>query len=233
MKKHKTLNGALNVLEALNKNKTLDEYVKDAELKEQQEKDFSIHSILPEAIFRWEYKDRPENELGDIESLAKEMKEIGQQQPCIVRPLPEPEKYELIVGERRWRAALKAKIPLKAVIQDIDDNAAAIIQAAENDSRKDLSEYAKGMSLSRLILNNVIKQKDLEMRLGKSKQEISRLLSFSRIEPAVSDAIGDMSSVSSRTAYEISRLSKKETNMLKHLFLSQKKSKLGQWGPIN
>ena len=230
MRKHKTLNGALNVLEALNKNKTLDEYVKDAELQEQQEENFSIHFIPPENILRWKYKDRPESELGDIESLAIEMKKIGQQQPCIVRPLPEPDKYELIVGERRWRASLKAQIPLKAIIQDINDNTAAIIQAAENDSRKDLSEYAKGMSLSKLISNNVIKQKDLETRLGKSKQEISRLLSFSRIEPSVLEAIGDMSSVSSRTAYEVSRLSKKGDIYIKALISIAKKIQTGAVG---
>jgi ParB family chromosome partitioning protein len=240
MLKKKSLSGALNVLDALNQKKTLDDYMSSTENKNTSQtksaissstsNEYTIHSLDPDVISRWEYKDRPDNELGDIDALANELKAIGQQQPCIVRPIRGQNNYELIVGERRWLASKKAKINIKVIIQEIDDNTAALIQAAENDSRKDLSDYAKGMSLSRLIKNGVIKQKDLEDKLGKSKQEVSRLLSFSRIEESVFTAIETFSDISARTAYEISRLSNKGEKHVDALISISQQIRTGKYG---
>jgi len=205
--KNISLNGALNVLNALNKNKKINDYLTE-NINLDDENALTICNIDPNNIERWQYKDRPQGELGDIDKLANEIKNMGQQQPCIVRKL-ENGKYELLVGERRWLAAKKAKINLKVIIQNINDSDAALIQVAENESRLDLSDFAKGMNLFKLIQNGVIKQKDLEIKLGKSKQEISRLLSFSKIDENVFKAIKDFQKVTSRTAYEVSRISKK------------------------
>src|SRR4051812_20437328 len=73
-----------------------------------------VHLVDPDNIVNWKYSDRPEFELGNIEALANEFTTIGQQQPCIVRPIEHKDNfYELLVGERRWRAAKEAKIKLK------------------------------------------------------------------------------------------------------------------------
>ena len=169
-----------------------------------------VYEIDPKEIENWGYHDRPESELGDVSGLAQEFHQIGQQQPCIVRIHPiKPERYELIIGERRWRAAIKAKLPLKVIITEYDDNTAALAQAAENDNRVNLSDYAKGMSFSKLIEQGIVKQKDLVEKLGKSKQYISALLSFNKIPPVIIDAIGDMSKVSARTAEKIKQLADK------------------------
>ena len=182
------------------------------------DKDQTIHSLNPETITRWKYKDRPENELGDIDSLANEFMQIGQQQPCVVREVNDSESngaiYELLIGERRWMAAKKAKIQLKVIIKDYSNEQAALAQAAENDNRKDLSEYAKGISFSRLIEDKIIAQKDLIDRLGKSKQYVSALLSFSKIPENIKLSIEDFSHVSSRTSETIVRLSKKGNNFI-------------------
>lgn len=166
-----------------------------------------IHTINPNNILRWEGKDRPENELGDIESLANSLKRIGQQVPCIVRP--KGSKYELIVGECRWRASILANIDLKVIIHNIDDRTASIIQAVENEQRNDLSDYAKGMSYFNKIQKGILTQKDLVDVLNISKQQVTKLLSFSKIPVKVNNAINDYRKVSARTAYEISRLSNK------------------------
>ena len=89
----------------------------------------SVLSIDVDKIIRWKYKDRPENELGDIDDLAETFKSVGQQQPCIVRKLHGTAgKYELLVGERRWKAAEKAGLQLKCIIKEIDDKTATLIQ---------------------------------------------------------------------------------------------------------
>ncbi len=175
----------------------------------------SVISVDTDKVIRWEFKDRPENELGDIDALADTFKTVGQQQPCIMRKSKKhPGKYELIVGERRWKAAEKAKLPLKAIVKDFDDKTAALVQAIENEKRKDISEFSKGMSYANKIDNGILTQKDLIDILHISKQQISRLLSYSKIPEALRLAIGDFRKVSSRTAYELSRLSKKSEQHL-------------------
>ena len=87
--------------------------------------------VSPTNIINWQFHDRPQNELGNIEELAEEFKTIGQQQPCIVRPIKNQyADYEVIVGERRWLAAKKANVKLKVVVLSLSDNDAALIQIA-------------------------------------------------------------------------------------------------------
>ena len=184
--------------------------------------DFSLHLLIkeiePSLIDRWVHKDRPENELGDIEELAETFKQIGQQQPCIIRPSQQKNgRFELIVGERRWHAAEMIGVKLKVIIKDIDDHIAALIQAIENEKRQDLSEFAKGMSYADKINKNILSQKDLTEILGISKQQVTRLLSYKKIPESLFIAIKDFRKVSSRTAYEIARLANKSeinTNIL-------------------
>ena len=166
--------------------------------------------INPEQVTRWQYKDRPENELGNIAHLAEEFIKIGQQQPCVVRPISgKKERYELIIGERRWKAAMRANIDLLVIIRNQSDTEAALSQIAENDDREDISDYAKGTSYGKLIADGVITQKDLIEKLGKTKQYISSLLSFNKIPQSIIDSIGDMSKISAKTAEAIKQLSKK------------------------
>ena len=192
--------------------------------------DESIIEISPELIHRWEGKDRPENELGNIEELAKQMKEVGQQVPCIVRHHKSlTGEYELIVGERRWKAATLENLKLKAIVKDVDDRLASLVQAVEND-RKDLSDFAKGMSFAKKIDQGILKQKDLIDVLQISKQQVSRLLSFNRIPVPLFKAIGDFRKVSARTAYELSRIGNKSEDHLNALIQIADKVRSGKLG---
>ena len=191
----------------------------------------SITTLDTTKIIRWEHKDRPENELGNINELAQTFKKIGQQQPCIVRPSPEKEGiYELIVGERRWRAAKEAGLDLKVIIKKLDNKTASLIQAVENEKRTNLSDYAKGMSYADKIEKGLIKQKDLTDILGISKQQVSRLLSYKRIPNKLMDTIGDFRKVSARTAYEIARLANKSEANLQALIEMSDKIADGKYG---
>jgi ParB family chromosome partitioning protein len=207
----------INTLPTLGKNNTLpeaniDNTAVDIPLEEK------LISIDPQRISNWEFHDRPEKELGDLALFAKELKDIGQQQPCIVRPSTKTSSdYELVVGERRWRAALLANLPLWVIVKKLNDSDAAMVQAVENDSRIDLSDYAKGMSFSKLIDKGVIKQKDLIQKLGKSKQYVSALLSFSKIPQPLVDAIKDFTKVNAYTAEKIKQLANKDAAHLEAL----------------
>lgn len=178
----------------------------------------SIHEINPSEVTLWIHKDRPENELGDLESFARELKAVGQIQPGIVRTSNDIKfKYELIIGERRWRACKLAGLQFQVEIKNYSDNEAALAQAAENEERKQLSDYAKGMSYARLIEMGILKQTDLTSKLGISRQQVSRLLSFKDIPITLRDAIGDLTLVTARTAEEIRLLCNKNSENISTL----------------
>ncbi|MCK4608201.1 MAG: ParB/RepB/Spo0J family partition protein [Gammaproteobacteria bacterium] len=172
----------------------------------------AIEHIDPAQCVLWVYKDRPKAELGDIKELADDIKQNGQVQPGIVRSFhsEQPhEKYEIIIGERRWRACSIANKKFTAIIKNISDADAAIYQSIENDQRIDLSDYAKGQNYKKLLDAEILSQKDLVVKLQKSQSYIRNLLSFSRISKELVEAIGDMTKVSARTAYEIVLLEEK------------------------
>lgn len=177
---------------------------------ETQDISTGVLNINPNKVKNWKYHDRTEASFGDIDGLANEFKTIGQQQPCIVRPSPaNKNEYELIIGERRWRAAQKAGVDLQVIVRSMDDTDAALSQAAENDNRESLSDYEKGMSFSKLIDDGVIKQKDLTEKLGRSKQYVSALLSYNQIPDIIQNEISDFKNVSAKTAERIKQLSSK------------------------
>lgn len=183
-------------------NKTKTRKSKDSEKSNQMG---VVLEVDPQQIERWKFKDRPENELGDINALAEEMAgEIGQLQPCLVRASSNPSyAYELIVGERRWRAASQKGIKLKVIVQNVNDKLAALAQAAENKDRESLSEYAQGVSLAKLIAEGVVREVDLIDQLSLSKATVNRLLSFAQIPEDIWEAIKHPHLVSARTASEI------------------------------
>ena len=170
-----------------------------------------VISVDPTLITNWEFHDRPEEELGDIDALANELKNIGQQQPCIVRPISNNSnyKFEVIAGERRWRAALKAQINLNVIVRHLNDPEAAICQAGENSQRNDLSEFAKGMNYAKLIKENLLSRHDLQEKLNISKSSVRDLLSFERIKPEILDKIVSKINLAANLAYEITRLQEK------------------------
>ncbi len=192
-----------------------------------------VLELSPSEIKNWDYHDRPESELGNIEALANEFKEIGQLQPCIVRYLKDKTtgyKYELIVGERRWRAAQLAELPLRVLVKKLSDSEAAIIQASENYNRQDLSDYARGISYSKLIEEGIITSVQLTKTLCISKQQISRLLSFSKIPIEIIDSIQDMSKISARTAEHIKQLSNKGNDYISAIIKYSEKIRTGEVG---
>lgn len=193
----------------------------------------NIIEIEPDDCIKWQFKDRPENELGDIDDLSEDLKKNGQIHPVIIRKHKDHIKpYELIIGERRWIAAKKAGLKLKAILKEnLSDHDAAIIQTSENDKRKDLSDYAVGTMLRQQIDAGIITAKDLELKLNKSQSHIRNLLSYSRLSQELISAIGDMRYISARTAYDLVRWQDKGVqykNVLIELAPSLRNGKIGE-----
>jgi ParB family chromosome partitioning protein len=192
----------------------------------------TVIEIDPSLLKNWEYHDRTPEELGDLDNLAAELKSVGQIHPCIARPCVDDSvyQYEVIVGERRWRAAKIAGIKLKIIVKPLNDHNAALCQAIENSNRKDLSEYAKGMSYALLVEKGVVTQKELQTTLKLSQSSIRNLLSYARIKPEITKAIENFTKVTSTTAYEITRLQEKGLQYITTLIDLSDKLRSGKVG---
>lgn len=168
-------------------------------------------TIDPNDCILWPFADRPSDELGDIESLAQSLKEHGQQEPILVRENKQntPHRYEIIFGNRRWRAAHFAHISLLAICKNISDQQASLCQKEENENRKEISDYARAMSYRAQIDGGVFKSEtELSKILGISKQALNDLMAYLRVPENLRAAISNYKTLSKKMVIKIATLSK-------------------------
>jgi ParB family chromosome partitioning protein len=131
-----------------------------------------------------------------INELASSLRQHGMAQPMVVRPKPgHPDMYEIIAGERRWRAAQKVPLhEVPVVIQDIDDKTAMEIALIENLQRVDLNPLEEARAFQRLIDEYNYKHDQLATVLGKSRSHISNMLRLLQLPMDVQEALlqGDL-----------------------------------------
>jgi len=112
-----------------------------------------------------------------LAELEQSIREIGVLVPIIVRPAAEPGVYELIAGERRWRAAAAARLAMiPAVVRAADDGASLELAVVENLQREDLDPLEEAAGLAHLIEEYGYTQERLGERLGKSRPAIANAL---------------------------------------------------------
>lgn len=117
----------------------------------------------------------PEEEL---EELAASLRERGLIQPIVLRPHPDrPEEYQIVAGERRWRAAQRAQLhALPAVVREIDDRAMMEIAIVENVQRQDLDPLEEAEGYLQLIDSFGYTQEALSKVIGKSRSHLANTL---------------------------------------------------------
>jgi ParB family chromosome partitioning protein len=104
-----------------------------------------------------------------LDELAASIREHGVLQPVLVRPVG-PARYQLIAGERRWRASKAAGLPtIPALIEEIDDDTALEISIIENLQREDLSPLDEAMIYDRMVRDHGYSIRRLAQKLGKDK----------------------------------------------------------------
>ncbi len=170
----------------------------------------SLKELDPRECRRWKYADRSSFEMGDLFLLAEDIKQNGQIEPVIVRPVEGSEEinYEIIAGSRRWQACLQYNLPLKAVVRDLDDKTAMVAQIKENE-KETICDYSKGVFFSSLLKDSKASQKDILQATGISRRQLDRFLSFDKVPSSVWDAVKVMTKVSVRAAQTIYELSQK------------------------
>lgn len=114
-----------------------------------------------------------------LQTLASSVKELGVLQPIIVRPVDgEPNQYELIAGERRWRAAILAELELVPVLVQVDVNDRLALEQAvvENLHRVDLHPLEEAAAYQQLIDEFDLTHEQVAQRVGKSRANITNTL---------------------------------------------------------
>ncbi len=128
-----------------------------------------------------------------INELAESIKSKGLVQPILVRPSPtESGTYEIIAGERRWRAAQIAQLhEVPAVVRKLNDTEALEIAIIENVQRSDLSPIEEAAGYKRLIENHSHTQEALAEIVGKSRSHIANIIRLLSLPQSIQDMISE------------------------------------------
>jgi len=126
-----------------------------------------------------------------LAELAASIREVGVLQPLLVRPA-EGGRYQLIAGERRWRAARRAGVDVvPALVRDTSDAGSAEQALIENLHRADLSPLEEAGAYQQLIEDFGLTHEDIATRVGKSRSGITNTLRLLSLPPAIQQLVGD------------------------------------------
>lgn len=122
------------------------------------------------------FQPRRDMALNELEDLANSIRQQGVIQPIVVRPISR-DRYEIIAGERRWRAAQIAELEtIPALVRELDDQATLAVSLIENLQREDLNPIEEAMGLQRLVDEFGLTHQQIGDQVGKSRAQISNLL---------------------------------------------------------
>lgn len=142
-----------------------------------------LRELPVEFLQRGRYQPRRDFAEDKLAELAESIKAQGLMQPIVVRPVGE-KKYEIIAGERRWRAAQLAgmeKVP--CVIKDVADDAALAMSLIENIQREDLTPLEEAVALNRLQEEFTLTHQEVADAVGKSRATVTNLLRLLSLAP--------------------------------------------------
>src|SRR6056297_129941 len=137
-----------------------------------------------------QYQPRTGMDPDRLEELADSIKAQGVVQPVVVRRLGSGKGYELIAGERRWRAAQKAGLhEIPAVIRDVPDEVTLAMALIENIQRENLNPMEEAGALARLIDEFELTHEQVAANVGRSRTSVTNLLRLRELEPKVRELV--------------------------------------------
>jgi ParB family chromosome partitioning protein len=124
-------------------------------------------------------------------SLTDSIRTLGVLQPVLVRPAG-PDRFELIAGERRWRAAKRAGLQaIPAIVRKIDDTALLEQALVENLHREDLDPMEEAAAYQQLIEDFELSHDEVARRVGKSRSAISNMLRLFQLPPSIQKLVAE------------------------------------------
>lgn len=135
-----------------------------------------LQHLSLDSVQRGKYQPRGDMDQASLEELAQSIKAQGVMQPIVVR-LVAKNTYEIIAGERRWRASKLAGLKtIPALVRDVSDEAAIAMALIENIQREDLNPIEEAVALQRLQKEFELTQQEVANAVGKSRASVANLL---------------------------------------------------------
>jgi|TARA_B110000908_G_scaffold126534_1_gene148420 ParB family chromosome partitioning protein len=145
----------------------------------------SLKTLPVEFLSRGKYQPRRDMHPKALEELTSSIRLHGIMQPVVVRSIG-PDSYEIIAGERRWRAAQLAGLDaIPALIKDVSDDAALAMSLIENIQREDLNAIEEARALSRLQQEFELTQQQVAEAVSKSRSTVANLMRLMTLEGEV------------------------------------------------
>src|ERR1044071_5412835 len=157
--------------------------------------DEELLRVPVDLLQRGKYQPRLDMRPETLQELADSIKAQGVVQPIVVRPIDTPEgaghaRYEIIAGERRWRAAQLAGLhEIPAVVRRVPDEAAIAMALIENIQRENLNPLEEARALERLISEFGITHQQAADAVGRSRAAVSNLLRLLELTPEVAGLV--------------------------------------------
>lgn len=154
-----------------------------------------MSNIPLDLLERGRYQPRIDMRQEALEELAISIRNQGVIQPIVVRPLApppvgQPQRYEIIAGERRWRAAKIAGLKtIPSVVRRVPDDAAIAIALIENIQRENLNPLEEARALERLIAEFGVTHQQAADAVGRSRAAVSNLLRLLELAPEVAEMV--------------------------------------------
>ena len=159
-----------------------------------QSNEGQLREIAVEFLQRGKYQPRRDINAEALEELASSIRTQGVMQPLVVRQV-DSEKYEIIAGERRWRAAQQAGLDaVPVIVREVSDEAAIAMALIENIQREDLNAMEESLALLRLQNEFQLTQQQVADAVGKSRSAVTNLMRLASLEPEVQQLLerGDL-----------------------------------------
>jgi ParB family chromosome partitioning protein len=151
--------------------------------------DGDLRQLPLEFLQRGKYQPRIDFDEAALQELADSIKAQGVMQPIVVRSVG-ADRYEIVAGERRWRASqLAALDTIPAIVRDISDETAIAMALIENIQRENLNPLEEARALKRLQTEFELSQQEVATAVGKSRSVIANLLRLLSLEREVSEML--------------------------------------------
>lgn len=159
--------------------------VAEQEVTDENKERKNLINLAIELLVPGKYQPRKDMSPEALEELAASIRNQGIIQPIVVRPINE-EQYEIIAGERRWRASQIAGLDtVPCLIKDVPDEAAVAIALIENIQREDLNAMEEAIALQRLQDEFELTHQEVADAVGKSRASVSNYLRLNKLEDDV------------------------------------------------
>jgi ParB family chromosome partitioning protein len=159
----------------------------DVALRPNAERGTSVSAIPIDQIDANPFQPRSDFNAGELESLAESIRVQGVLQPILVRSHPTaPERYQIVAGERRFRAAMQVGLTeIPTILRDMDDSDAAVVALVENLQRQDLNAIEEAEGYQRLLADFGLTHESLGYAVSKSRAHIGNTIRLLRLPEAV------------------------------------------------